>query len=338
MPSDYLRLAPPVLRDFLSYHQHIKMHSPKTVEEYFLDLRTFLRYLKYLNDPSIEIETFDQIPIRDVNIELLRQVTSSDILSFLGFLSQKQSQMTRHGRSSEGMSARTKARKQATLRSFFQYLIKNAHLLETNPVLSMDSPKIPKTLPRYLSETECNQLLDSVTGRYAVRDYAIILLLLSCGLRVSELVGINLMDLREDTLRVRGKGNKERMLFLNEACLDAIEDYRFIRPVERIVPQDKEALFISRNFRRMTPRSVQMLVDKALFHAGLDSESYSPHKLRHSAATLMLKNGVDVRTLQDVLGHENLNTTQIYTHIDNESLRKAALSNPMGKRKRRPED
>jgi len=336
MASDYLTLAPPILRDFLSYHQNIKMHSEKTVEEYFLDLRMFFRFLKLQNDPSILKSTdFDEIDILDVNLSFVQAISVSDILAFMTFLSQKRDGTVRHGIKSNGLAAKSKARKQASIRSFFTYLTKTIHLLEVNPALSIDAPKARKTLPQYLTEAECNRLLDAVSGPFEVRDYCIILLFLSCGLRVSELVGINISDLREDCLRIRGKGNKERILYLNQACQDAIEEYLLIRPAERVEQSDKDALFISRNFRRIHVRSVQLLVDKALTKAGLDLEKYSPHKLRHSAATLMLQNGVDVRTLQDVLGHENLNTTQIYTHVDGEGLRIAAAANPMGKRKRK---
>lgn len=334
MPSDYLRLAPPIVRDFLSYHQNIKMHSAKTVEEYFLDIRMFLRFIKRQRDPSLDVAVFDEIDILDIDLGFVKSITASDILGFMTFLSQKRPGIMRHGVQSDGLAAKSKARKQASIRSFFSYLTKTVHILEFNPALSIDAPKARKTLPNYLSEAECNRLLDAVSGPFEARDYCIIILFLSCALRVSELVGINISDLREDSLRVRGKGNKERILYLNGACLEAIEYYLLLRPAERVLEKDKEALFISRNFRRINVRSVQMMVDKTLLKAGLDIHKYSPHKLRHSAATLMLQNGVDIRTLQDVLGHENLNTTQIYTHIDGEGLRIAAAANPIGKRKR----
>lgn len=333
MASDYLRLAPPLLRDFLSYHQNIKMHSPKTVEEYFLDLRMFLRFIKLQRDPALRSIPFEEIDILDVSVDVIKSIGVSDILDFMTFLSQRVG-LSHHGTTNSGLAAKSKARKQASIRSFFTYLTKTVHLLESNPSLSIDGPKARKTLPQYLSESECNRLLEAVDGPFATRDYCIILLFLTCGLRVSELVGINLPDLRDDSLRVRGKGNRERMLYLNEGCLAAIDDYLLERPAERVAPQDKEALFISRNCRRINVRSVQNLVDKALLKASLDIGRYSPHKLRHTAATLLLKNGVDVRTLQDVLGHENLNTTQIYTHVDGEGLRIAAAASPIGRKKR----
>jgi site-specific recombinase XerD len=328
MAIDYQRLAPSILCDFLSYHENIKMHSAKTVEEYFLDLRMFFRYLKQQRDLELRETEFDEIDILNVDLSFVKSVTVSDILGYLTFLSHK-----RNG-TKIGLNAKSKARKQASIRSFYTYLTKTMHLMDVNPALSIDSPKQKKTLPHFLSESECHRLLDAVSGPFEARDYCIILLFLSCGLRISELVGINISDIRDDTIRIRGKGNKERILFLSEACQQAIDDYLLLRDSEQIAELEKDALFISRNFRRIHVRSVQLMVEKVLMKAGLDANIYSPHKLRHTAATLMLQNGVDVRTLQDVLGHENLNTTQIYTHVDSEGLRVAAIANPMGKRKR----
>ena len=159
-----------------------------------------------------------------------------------------------------------------------------------------------------------------------------LMILMSCGLRVSELVSLNITDIYEDHLRVIGKGNKERVVFFAEGCREAIDDYLMVRNPDRIVPEDRNALFISRDNRRISVRGVQKMLDKKLKLAGLDSTRYSPHKLRHTAATLMLKNGVDTRALQEVLGHSNLNTTQIYTHLDNSSLREAAKANPIGRK------
>lgn len=333
MALDYQTESPEILRDYLSYHENIKMHSSKTVDEYFLDLRLFFRYVKLKKAPELcEDIPFDALSILDVNLAMLATVTASDIMGFLTFLSKRQGQ---HGM---GLNAKSKARKQASLRSFYNYLCSKAKVLEQNPTLVIDAPKQPKTLPQFLTEDECNRLLDAVSGPFATRDYCIILLFLTCGIRISELVGINIPDIREGSLRIRGKGNKERMLYLSESCMDAIEDYLEVRDPEKAPNEDKDALFLSRNFRRINPRSIQKMLDKTLLLAGLDVDKYSPHKLRHSAATLMLQNGVDVRTLQDVLGHENLNTTQIYTHVDSEGLRVAAKANPLSRRKKREDD
>ena len=337
MSIDYLTEAPPILRDFLSYHENIKVHSPKTVEEYFLDLRMFFRYLKQQRNPDLRSAVFDEIDILDITLDFVKTVSVSDILGYMTFLSQKRDGIKRTDERTQnhhGLNAKSKARKQASIRSFYNYLTKTMHLMDVNPATSIDSPKQKKTLPHYLNEAECNRLLDAVSPPFEARDYCILLLFLSSGIRISELVGINIPDLQGESLRIRGKGNKERILYLNEACQEAIEDYLLERNSEQIVEADKNALFISRNHRRISARGVQQMVDKTLLKAGLDIEKYSPHKLRHSAATLMLQNGVDVRTLQDVLGHESLTTTQIYTHVDNEGLRVAAAANPLGKRKK----
>ena len=228
-----------------------------------------------------------------------------------------------------GLSAATRARKIATLRSFFNYLTTKAHLLEQNPIKDLDSPKLRKTLPRYLTLDESVELLQSVDGANSERDYCILTLFLNCGLRISELIGLNLNDIQGDALRVLGKGDKVRIVYLNDACKDALERYLSVR--RPISGRDENALFLSTRNQRISRSNVHALVKKHLSQAGLDSSAYSSHKLRHTAATLMLQNGVDVKAVQEVLGHEHLNTTEIYTHIDNESLRVAARANPLGR-------
>ena len=202
-----------------------------------------------------------------------------------------------------------------------------AKLLEENPVQDLDSPKLPKTLPRYLTLEESQRLLSAVDGSNKERDYCILCIFLNCGLRISELVGMNVNDYRGDSLRVIGKGNKERTVYLNDACRAALDAWLEVR--RNLVPARVSAMFLSNRRTRISVDSVQVMVKKYLKRAGLDASLYSTHKLRHTAATLMLQNGVDVRTLQEVLGHENLNTTQIYTHIDNAELRTAAAANPL---------
>ena len=208
--------------------------------------------------------------------------------------------------------------------------------MEQDPTQSLNNPKLRKTLPRYLSLSESIQLLEAVSGPNEVRDYCILTLFLNCGLRVGELVGLNVQDIREDTVRVLGKGNKERQLYLNEACLDAIQAYLVVRPEPKEEFRHKNALFVSRNKTRLTTRAVENIVQKAVRQAGLDPK-YSPHKLRHTAATLTLNHGVDIRTLQDVLGHENLGTTQIYTHISDANMKQAVEANPLSRVKKREE-
>ncbi len=325
---DYRDDAPKVLLDFLSYHETIKAHSRKTVDEYYLDLRNFFRYLKQLRNPSLQNLPLDEISIRDVDIELIRTITLTDVYSYMSYLSRDRQLHHNSQHSATGLSAASRARKIATLRSFFNYLTRKAHLLEENPIKDIDSPKLMKTLPKYLTFEESVELLDAVDGDHRERDYCILTLFLNCGLRISELIGINLNDIQDDALRIRGKGGKTRIVYLNEACRNALDAYLAVR--RPIVGRDDQALFLSARDQRISRSTVHALVKKHLGAAGLDSTQYSSHKLRHTAATLMLQNGVDVRAVQEVLGHEHLNTTEIYTHIDNEALRIASRANPLG--------
>lgn len=327
MALDYRADSPRILLEFLSYHETVKAHSQKTVDEYYLDLRNFFRYMKQLREPKLSGCEPEQIDIRDIGIEFIRSITLTDVYSYLAYLSRERPQRPNSEKSSKGLSAASRARKVATLRSFFNYLCNKVHLLQENPIQDIDSPKIRKTLPRYLTLDECVQLLEGVDGPNRERDLCILTLFLNCGLRISELIGLNRSDIQDDALRVLGKGDKVRIVYLNQACKNALAAYLQVRPV--VGGKDQDALFVSRNRQRISRATVHSLVKKHLADAGLDSQRYSSHKLRHTAATLMLQNGVDVKAVQEVLGHEHLNTTEIYTHIDNESLRIAAKANPL---------
>lgn len=318
--SNYYGESPQILRDFLSYHETIQAHSPKTVDEYFLDLRTFFRFLKLEKGLVPRTAEFSEISILDVDIALVGSVTLTDVYSFMNYLSRDR-----------GLGPAARARKIAAIRSFYKYLTHKVKLLAENPMQDLDAPHLKKILPRYLDLDQSIHLLESIDGRNRERDYCILTLFLNCGVRISELVGLNLTDVRGDQLRVLGKGNKERILFLNDACRQALDDWLAVRP--STAAADKNALFLTRRHTRMTTDAVHYMVKQRLKRAGLDASQYSSHKLRHTAATLMLQNGVDVRTLQEVLGHEHLNTTQIYTHVDNENLRSAAKANPLSKMK-----
>ena len=305
---DYREDSPEILLDFLSYHETIKAHSQRTVDEYYLDLRNFFRYLKWTRDPALQEQPMESVDVRDVDLTFVGSVTLTEI-------------------SAKGLNPTSRARKLATIRSFYGYLCNKVHKLDRNPVKDIDAPKLKKTLPRYLTLDESISLLESVDGPNRERDLCILTLFLNCGLRISELIGLNLSDVHEDALRVLGKGNKVRMVYLNQACLDTLRDYLAVR--RPITGPDRDALFLSARNQRISRSMVNALVKKHLSQAGLDSTQYSSHKLRHTAATLMLQNGVDVRAVQEVLGHEHLNTTEIYTHIDNEALRVAAKANPL---------
>lgn len=327
--NDYRLESPPILRDFLSYHETIKAHSQKTVDEYFLDLRNFFRYLKQSRDPSLRDLPLNEISIMDVDLDFVKSVTLTDIYAYMTYLSRDRVLHQNSDASDYGLNAASRARKIATIRSFYNYLTNKAHLLDVNPCKDLDSPKIKKTLPKYLTLDESVQLLQSVDGQNRERDYCILTIFLNCGLRISELCGLDLQDIQDDALRVLGKGNKVRIVYLNDACKDALNDYLAVR--RPITGRDHNALFLSTRNDRISRSSVHALVKKHLSAAGLDASEYSSHKLRHTAATLMLQNGVDVKAVQEVLGHEHLNTTEIYTHIDNDALRVAAKANPLSR-------
>jgi site-specific recombinase XerD len=324
-----LSQAPGVLRDYCSYHESIAGHSDKTVDEYFLDLRLFFRFL--VRNRNFTPQTpLEEVSILTVDKAFLQSVTLNEVYDFMRYLSRDRPTQQNSVKTGYGLLASSRARKIVTIRSFFKYL-KKFHIIEENPVSELESPKQMKKLPRYLTLQESLSLLDAVAGRHAERDYAILTLFLNCGLRRSELAGLNLTDIGEEKIRIWGKGGKERELYINDACRDALNDWLNVRDKK----SGEKALFLSGQGRRMHPNTIHVLVKKHILHAGLDPARYSTHKLRHTAATLMLSNGVDVRTLQEVLGHEHLNTTQIYTHIDSAELRLAAKANPLSRVKKR---
>ena len=327
MNLDQINDIPDILMEFLEYHSTVRGHSDKTVIAYYTDLKILFRYLKrrrHLVDSSVP---FNEIDITDVDLDFIKAIRIEELYRYQSFSPEMIN-------STNALSAASRCRRTSSVKSFFSYLTTKRHLLDYNVCQELDMPKRQASLPRYLEESECDRLLAACDGPYALRDYCILMLFMSCGLRVSELVSLNLTDLYEDHLRVLGKGNKERVVYFAEGCREAIDDYLTVRDPEKVIPEDKNALFISRDNRRISVRGVQKMVEKKLKLAGLDATRYSPHKLRHTAATLMLKNGVDTRALQEVLGHSNLNTTQIYTHLDNASLHEAAMANPIGRKKK----
>lgn len=326
---DYRDEAPEVIKEFLTYHETIKGHSRKTVDEYYLDLRTFFRFMKLHRGVVPRDTEIEDISISDIDLDFVKSVTVTDAYEFLSYLSRDRVKNQRSRETEYGTKAVTRARKVSTLRSYYKYLNIKAKLIEDNPLKDLDVPKTPTTLPRYLTLEEAESLLASIDGKNKERDYCIICIFLNCGLRISEIVGLNISDIRADHLRVFGKGSKERIIYINEATAEAINDYLAVR--REIAAIDRNALFLSNRRTRITRETVHSMVKKSLTAAGIDADKYSSHKLRHTAATLMLQNGVDVRTLQELLGHENLNTTQIYTHVDNTELRIAASANPLGK-------
>lgn len=322
MNLDAINDVPDIVMEFLEYHSTVRGHSDLTVNGYYHDLKILFRYLKRRRHSVPNDIPFNEIDITDVDLDFIKQIKIEELYRYQSF----------SPGSTNSLSAASRCRRTSTVKSFFNYLTLKRHLLDFNVCQELDMPKRQASLPRYLEESECERLLAACDGPFAYRDYAILMLLLSCGLRVSELVSLNVTDVYEDHVRVLGKGNKERIVFFAEGCREALDDYLDVRNIEHVKESDKNALFISRKNCRITVRGIQNMLDSKLLAAGLDASRYSPHKLRHTAATLMLKNGVDTRALQEVLGHSNLNTTQIYTHLDNAALHEAAMANPIGRK------
>lgn len=324
--------CPELLRNYLFYMLTIKGRSEKTVYEYYLDLRYFLKFVKNKKYPDLKKDIpnpkneFDGIDITNIDKNFLNNITIMDIYEFLTFLQTKKS---------DGAAARS--RKVSSIKGFYTYLTVKTNTLENNPTIALDNPKIGKTLPKHLSLEESLELLNSVDGPFKERDYLMLTLFLNCGLRLSELAGINISDISTDyILTVTGKGNKQRLIYLNNACKEALKSYLAVRAVDCVI--DKDALFLSKRKKRISVKTVQFTVKKYLELAGLGSKNYSTHKLRHTAATLMYQHGgVDIRALQMLLGHENLGTTQIYTHVSDEQLKSAADKNPLSKVKSKKE-
>ncbi len=303
-------------KDYLAYMDTVKNCSENTIREYFYDLRLLLKFTKRhkfgLKTPIAEI-TIDEL-----EVAILDDVTLSDLYAYMTFLNRER-----------GMSSRSRARKVASLKSLYKYLFSKVKVIKSNPAMELESPKLAKELPRYLSLEESKRLLASIDGRYHERDFAMVIIFLNCGLRISELVSINTNHIRDnDTLVVRGKGNKDRTIYLNEACLYAINRYLPVRPKSSF--EDPNALFVSMRGNRISRKTIHVMLKKYFLKAGLDAEKYSAHKLRHTAATLMYRHGhVDIRALQSILGHKSIATTEIYTHVDNEKIREAINANPL---------
>lgn len=329
--------APPLLREFLRYLHLNRDYSAKTVEEYFLDMRLFFRFIKMdrgMVAPDID---FDDIDIMDVSLDFVKSVSKMEINNFIDYLRGTRV-VHEKGGETKGVAPSTTRRKIATVKSFFSFMTITMNYMEVDPAAGVILPRPRKKLPDYMTMEECERVLMSISGINEDRDYAIVLLALTCGLRVSEIAGINLDDLRFDAgqqfLKIRGKGNKERQVYPSDACVEAIRDYLNIREdTYKPDAKNQNALFLSRKHNRISVDAVQAMVRKVTLEAGI--RPLSPHKLRHTAATLMLQNGVDIRTLQDVLGHNSISTTEIYTHVDNSALMVATRANPISRVKKR---
>ncbi len=324
--SEEFKTFPPLLRDYASYLAVIKGNSEKTVCEYLLDLRTFFRFMKMRKSgDSLSIDEFEKISISDIVIEDIREVSAQHIIDYLMFAGFERSNNTT-----------TRMRKLSSLKSFFHYAYRKRHFVDSNPTSDIDAPKKSKTLPKYLTIEEAVSLLEAVKSdvdsKTMVRDYAIIALFLNTGMRLSELVGLNVESFDSElvTVKVVGKGNKERVIYLNDAARSAVTDYLRVRLDPKYIKTGDTAFFLSGRQTRISAKTVQWVVYKYLNMAGLGAKGLSVHKLRHTAATLMYQTGkVDIRVLKDILGHEQLNTTQIYTHVVDRNLEEAMDNNPL---------
>ena len=316
--SDYSN-APNILKEFLYYSQTIKGLSVRTVEGYFIDLQLFFRYMIQRRNNCVDNETIDNIDISLIDLEFVSKISKTDILEFLYFVSSERSN-----------SPSARARKMSSLRGYFKYMTNKTNQLEFNPTDDIEMPAMKKRLPKYLTLEQSIELLNNTQSKFAERDYCIILLFLSCGMRLSELAGIDIKDINKDTLRIVGKGNKERFVYLNDACVTAINDYIAVRNTI-VSPASEPALFISkRTKKRMSTRRIEQVVEECLQRSGLSQMGFSVHKLRHTAATLLYRSGnADMLALKEILGHEHVSTTEIYTHISDEAIKKAAKSSPL---------
>ncbi len=320
--------SPQLVKDFVGYKLSIQNRSPKTVEQYELDLTIFFRYLlaKRAGLPTMG-EEFDKIDLSAVDLSFIRSIREEDIYDFFGYLTRERNN-----------KAKARARKLSSLKSFFRYLEVTKKLIDKNPAANIEAPGVKRALPKFLSLDESLLLLETIENDTAsesrLRDYAIVTLFLNCGMRLSELCGINLTDVDKDmrSLRVLGKGAKERVIYLNDACREAMENWLKVR--QEMTIKDKNAFFLSRLGKRISNKTVQWMIYKYLDRAGLGNRHLSVHKLRHTAATLLYQEGgVDVLVLKDILGHEQLNTTQIYTHVSNRQLEEAVGKNPLAHKK-----
>ncbi|MBQ7118222.1 MAG: tyrosine recombinase XerC [Clostridia bacterium] len=324
--ADYIdrSLLPDLVNEYISELSVVKGRSIQTVNEYISDLRLFFRYIAAirngLQSPDDLEKNFD---LSYIDVNFISEIKLKDVNEFLIYCA-----------GSRSNNATTRSRKASSIRGFFRYVSDKMHYIDVNPVSQLEVAKRKRDLPRYLTLEESIQLLNSVDGPNKTRDYCILTLFLNCGLRLAELVGLNVRDinLTEQTMVVTGKGNKQRKIYLNKACIDALTAYLQVRPNNNLKGDDRNALFISRLNKRIGRQAIQLMVYHYLEVIGLDGQHYSCHKLRHTAATLMYQHGnVDVLVLKEMLGHEAIATTEIYTHLENKQLREAAKRNPLSK-------
>lgn len=308
---------PEFLNEYLVYLKIIKLLSERTISEYYIDTKMFLKFIHHKTDSDKLIE---DVIIRNMTEVELKQITVTDIYNFIFYIADERNN-----------SNKARYRKISSLRSFFKYLVKVAHIIENDPCKDLDVPVPKASLPKFLSLNESQRLLKASDNKDSIRDYCIITIFLNCGIRLSELVGINISDIdfHENRMKVLGKGQKERMIYLNSACIDALNNYLIIRKNNKKAEKES-ALFISNQNKRISKRRVQQIVEETIKAADLGGKGITTHKLRHTAATLMYQYGdADILTLKELLGHSSISTTEIYTHLNDENVRNAVESNPL---------
>ncbi len=316
------------VNDYLHYVAVIKGHSLQTAFNYYIDLRDFFNFLIIHRGLCAE-ENLNEFAQANIDLNFIKNITASDIYEFLYMLQRK-----------KNCKATTRNRKLSALRGFFKYMVQGVSLLAVDPTAKVDSAKNAQVLPKHLTADEAVTLLKNIQSDFYSRDFCMIVLFLSCGMRLAELVKINISDIKDDTIILQGKGNKERTAYLTPICTSALKDYILDRAkISKIPDTDKDTLFVSkRTGKRLSPRRIEQIVERALQSAGLSGKGFSPHKLRHTAATLLYQTGdVDILELKELLGHANVATTQIYTHLNTASLRKAVNASPLSKMKIEPE-
>lgn len=312
MNERYYKQSPNYLKEYFDYLSVVKARSDTTIDGYFNDIRVFLRYLKISHQQASE-EDFDNISIADVPLEWLNEVKTGEMYRFLNFTS-----------NSRGNSPRTRARKISALKQLYFFLTLNYDDFRNKVVVNLEVPKFKRSIPKHLTKQQSIKLLNSIDSKHRLRDLCIILMFLSCGMRLSELVGLDISDYNaeERSLRLLGKGNKPRIVYLNDSCEYVLNKY-----IESKMDTSK-ALFVSSMGNRIHKRRVQQIVGECLERAGLGNLGITTHKLRHTAATLMYEDGIDLLVIKELLGHESISTTQIYTHVSNPRLKKACENSP----------
>lgn len=310
----------PLMRDFIFYCETIKNSASSTVYNYYTDLTLFFRFMKHHKNTAPPAQKIDHILITDIDLDFIKSISLDDIYAFFHYVT-----------IARGNAEQARSRKASSLRMFYKYLHVIKGVIEVNPCDKLEFPTTKKVLPKYMTETECLHFLNTITGPMCERDYCIIVVFLNSGIRLSELCGINLRDIQEDgRVVIRGKGRKERIIYFNEACHEAIEEYQASKKIFfENKSYDHNALFLTHVGKRIGPRGIENIVKKRMDAAGFGGRGLSPHKLRHTAATIMYQRSKDIRALKDILGHENLSTTQIYTHVSDEQIKNVMTNNPI---------